>query len=167
MAQEWIDVSDITPRIAYTATAAQTAFVVPFVFDETTLRVYRNATLLTLYTDYAVSGPDDFPSGTVTLLTGATVGDEILITRHVPVEQTTHIPPSGPLDVPAINFQISKMVAMIQQQADQTERAIHLPDNDSTLSSELASPSSRANRLLGFDTNGDLHRGAASSPKPL
>lgn len=154
---DWINVADITPRIAYTATAAQTAFVVPFVFFENSdLKVYQNATLLTLDTDYTVTGAEDEDGGTVTLLTGATVGDEILITRHVPVEQTTHIPPSGPLDVPAINVQISKLVTMIQQQADQTERAVHLPDNDSTVSAELASAATRSNRLLGFDTNGDL-----------
>ena len=56
---DWLDVSDITPRIAYTATAAQTAFVVPFVFfEDEDLLVYQNTTLLTLATHYTVSGAE-------------------------------------------------------------------------------------------------------------
>ena len=32
MANEFINVADVTPRIAYTATSGQTAFTVPYVF---------------------------------------------------------------------------------------------------------------------------------------
>lgn len=154
---EWLNVSDITPRIVYTATASQTAFTVPFVFFENSdLKVYQNAALLTLDTDYTVTGAEEDGGGTVTLVTGATLADEIMIARDVPIEQTTHIPPSGPLDVPAINIQFSKFVAMIQQIVNFLSRAVHFPDNDSTTSGELAAPATRANKILGFDSDGAI-----------
>lgn len=154
---DWLDVSDITPRIGYTATASQTAFVVPFVFFENSnLRVYHDQALLTLDVDYTVTGAEEEDGGTVTLTTGATVGDAILITRHVPIEQTTHIPPSGPLDVPAINIQLSKFVTMIQEAAQVNERSLHFPDSDAISSGELAVETTRANRLLGFGSSGEI-----------
>jgi hypothetical protein len=150
---EWLDVSDITPRIGYTATASQTAFTVPFVFFENSdLRVYQNEVLLTLDVDYTVTGAEDEDGGTVTLVTGATVGDAILISRHVPIEQTTHIPPSGPLDIAAINIQISKLIAISQQLNDVFERSLRQPDSEDLLDMEL--PAARENKLLGFDSDG-------------
>jgi hypothetical protein len=129
MANEYIDVSDTTPRIAYIATNGQTLFTVPFVFFAgTDLLVYQNGVLRTLATHYTVSGAED-PSGTVTLLTGATVGDEIMIVRELTIEQTTHIPPSGPLDIAAVNVQFSKLVAIDQQLANSLQRSLRLPDN--------------------------------------
>src|SRR6187399_2301591 len=127
---DWLNVSDITPRIGYIATASQTAFTVPFVFfEDTNLSVYQNGTLLTLGADYTVVGEEEDDGGTITLAVGATVGDAIMISRHVPITQTTHIPPSGPLDVPAINIQLSKLVTMIQQVADGVDRSVRLSDD--------------------------------------
>jgi hypothetical protein len=155
MPQEWIDVSETTPRIGYTATASQTAFTVPFVFFENSdLWVYQNEVLLTLDLDYTVTGAEDEDGGIVTLITGATVGDAILIARHIPIEKTTHIPPSGPLDIAAINVQISKLIAIDQQLSDQQERSLHFPDSDSSLSGEMAGVDTRKNKLLAFDENG-------------
>ncbi|MCK1706116.1 hypothetical protein IVA86_33125 [Bradyrhizobium sp. 146] len=157
MGSEWINVSAIKPRIAYIATAAQTVFTVPFVFfDDSNLVVYRNSVTLQLGTDFTVSGAENANGGFVTLVTGATLGDAILIVRHVPIEQTTHIPPSGPLDVPAINVQISKLIAIAQQLDDGSARSIHFPDDDANTSGELAEVGTRKNKLLGFGTDGDL-----------
>jgi hypothetical protein len=150
---DWINVADVTPRIGYTATASQTAFSVPFVFfANSDLRVYQDEVLLTLDVDYTVTGAEDEDGGTVTLTTGATVGDAILIARHVPIEQTTHIPPSGPLDIAAINVQISKLIAISQQLNDVFERSLRQPDSEDLLDMEL--PAARENKLLGFDSDG-------------
>jgi hypothetical protein len=155
---EWLDVADITPRIAYTATASQTVFTVPFVFfEDEDLFVYQNTTLLVLATHYTVSGAEDEDGGTVTLLTGATAGDIIMIMREVPYSQTTHIPPSGPLDIPAINIQISKLVAMIQQIEDRAfDRAVRLSDSDPTIDLQLPNAAGRANKTVSFDADGLL-----------
>lgn len=116
MTISWLDVSDTTPRISYVATSGQTTFAVPFAFHSAThLAVYKNSVLLTYPTHYTVTGVDEEAGGSIILVTGATVSDSIVIARVVPFELVTHIPPSGPLDVPAINIQFALFVMMLQQ----------------------------------------------------
>lgn len=155
---DWLDVSSTAPRIAYTATAAQTLFTVPFIFFESAdLVVYKNDVALTLAVDYTVTGAEVETGGTVTLLTGATAGDAIMIVRDVAIVQTTHIPPSGPLDIPAVNIQFSKLVAIDQQLYDRLVRSVSLQESDPTASMAVPLVAARKGKLVGFDTvTGDL-----------
>jgi hypothetical protein len=115
MATDWLDVSSTDPRISYAVGPAQTIFTVPFIFfADTDLKVYVGGILQTINVHYTVAGALNPSGGTVTFLT-AQAGVTVLIVRDVPIALSTHIPPSGPLDVPGINFQFSKLVAMIQQ----------------------------------------------------
>lgn len=115
MATDWLDVSSTDPRISYAVGAAQTIFTVPFIFfDNGDLDVSVDGVLQTINIHYTVAGALNPSGGTVTFLT-AQAGVTVLIERDVPLALSTHIPPSGPLDVPGINFQFSKLVAMIQQ----------------------------------------------------
>lgn len=153
--QGWLDVSDETPRIAYVATSGQTAFPVPFEFlDEAHLVVYQNDDLLTLTTDYTTSGEGDEGGGSITLVTGATVSDSVVIELEVPYELTTHIPLSGGLDVAAINLQFALFVMMLKQlDADQT-RSLRQPASDVVDLTALPIAASRASKYLGFDADG-------------
>lgn len=152
---DWLDVSNTTPRIAYTATGGQTVFVVPFVFaDETHLAVYRNDDLLGLLTDYSVSGAGSETGGSVTLASGATGGDSIVILRLVPYVLNTHVPVSGALDVPAINLQFSLLVMMIQQLNVNMVRSLSQPASDAADFTPLPAAAARASKYLYFDANG-------------
>jgi hypothetical protein len=112
----WLDVSATTPRIQYVAGVAQTVFTVPFIFfDNTDLVVSVDGITKTLGTHYTVSGAKNETGGTVTFLVAPATGAVVLIVRAVPVALTTHVPPSGPLDIPSLNSQFSRLVAMIQQ----------------------------------------------------
>ena len=52
-----ISVGDLTPRNQYTATSGQTVFAYSFpIFVDSDLKVYNGSTLLTLTTNYTVSG---------------------------------------------------------------------------------------------------------------
>ena len=151
MSTSWLDVSDTAPRISYTATAGQTLFTVPFVFfEDADLRVYQNEVLLTLDTDYTVAGEEDEDGGTVTLLTGATLADAISIVRDIPIEQTTHIALSGPLDIPAINIQLSRIIAIAQELASRILRAVHLNASDPTVDMEVPSVTSRKGKMWAW-----------------
>lgn len=154
---DWLDVGDEDPRIYYTVGATpQTVFVVPFVFfSDADLVVYVDGALKTLATHYTVAGEGEPAGGTVTFLAPQS-NVEVGIVRDVPIVQTTHIPTFGPLDVPGINIQFSKFVAMLQQLASRFVRGIHFPDSESALSGELASVATRKNKLLGFGTNGEI-----------
>jgi hypothetical protein len=152
---DWLDVSATAPRIAYTATSGQTAFAVPFEFlEEEHLAIYQNDTLLTLTTDYTVSGEGDEDGGTITLETGATAGDSIVIALDVPLELTTHIPVTGRLDVPAINLQFTLLMMLIKQLDANRVRSLRQPDSDTDDLDDLPAAASRANKYLAFDSDG-------------
>ena len=101
-----VDINDTPNRVRYTATAAQTAFSVPFQFlAAADLKLYQNGVLKTLSTHYTVTGAGA-SSGTVTLVTGATLSDDILIVRDVPIARIGDFPISGPFDVESLNSQL-------------------------------------------------------------
>ncbi len=79
----------------------------------------------------------------------------IVITRDIAIELTTHIPPSGPLDIPAINLQFSKLVAMMQKVDDNRVRSLRQPDSDDADMGDLPTAALRALAYLAFDANGD------------
>lgn len=154
---DWLDVSDTTPRIAYTATLNQTAFTVPFVFfDETDLQVYVNDELQTLSTDYVTSGVMDEDGGTVTFNTGLAASDSVVIARVLAYELTTHIPTAGDLDVAAMNLQNSRLVAMLQQAVEDLPRSVRQPTSDADALSVLPAAATRASKILAFDADGDV-----------
>lgn len=85
-----IKIQDVDQRIQYTATASQTEFTVPFPFFENSdLVVYQNSTLLTITTEYTVTGAGSASGGLVTLVTGATVDDIITIYGNMPIDRTS------------------------------------------------------------------------------
>ena len=154
---DWLDVSDTTPRIAYTASPGQTVFTVPFAFlDETHLQVYVDDVLQALSTDYVTSGEEDPGGGDVTFNVALAGGESVVIQRTVDVELTTHIPITGPLDVPAINLQFSLFVMMLQQAIADWPRSIRQPASDETDFDELPVAAPRASKYLGFDANGQV-----------
>lgn len=152
----WLDVSAQDRRVAYIATGGQTSFPVPFAFlADTELQVYINGVLKTLSTDYTTAGAGDEAGGTVTLVSGATGGDRVVVTGFLTLELTTHIPPSGPLDISAINEQFSRLVMMLQQIDAERVRAIKQPDADAAEMADLPAQSARALKFLYFNGNGD------------
>jgi hypothetical protein len=167
MATDWLDISDETPRRAYTATPGQTVFTFPFVFfDEADLQVYVDAVLLTLSADYATSGAQDEDGGAVTLVTPLTGGESVVITRVLAYELTTHIPTSGELDTPAINLQFSRFTAMLQQAVSDLPRALRQPAADATELDELPVAADRSGKYLAFDADGQPFMSAAASGAP-
>tara|TARA_B100001287_G_scaffold127058_1_gene107148 strand:- start:880 stop:2991 length:2112 start_codon:yes stop_codon:yes gene_type:complete len=153
-------IADNSPRISYTATSGQTAFTVPFeFFDNTDLNVYINDTLQTLTTHYAVTGGSG-STGSITLVTGATAGDVIVITRDVTLERTTDFPTSGPFQVASLNTELDKVVAMIADMKDLADRGLRLSDSDTSATLVLANKDTRKGTVLAFnETTGAVEVG--------
>ena len=85
-----IKIQDVDQRIQYTATSSQTEFTVPFpFFEDSDLVVYQDDTLLTITTEYTVTGAGSASGGLVTLVTGATSGDIITIQGLMPIDRTS------------------------------------------------------------------------------
>ena len=161
-----------TPRVSYTASSNQTAFTVPFeFFNITDLKVYKNTTLMTFNssattnTTYKVTGTSSTTDsayefgdgGTVTFGAGLTAGDIVVIIRETPIERTSDFPVNGTFDVTALNTQQDKFASMIADVDQQSSRSIKLYDYDTVaVSTFLPVKATRANKILSFDTNGNV-----------
>jgi hypothetical protein len=149
-------INDTAPRAQYTATSGQTVFTVSFeFFANSDLKVYRNSTLLTLTTNYTVTGAGVTGGGSVTLVTGATAGDIITIIRDVPVARTSDFPTSGPFNIEALNTDLDRLTAMIQEREQGLTRVVQLSETDTSTSLQLPIAANRASKVLGFDTTGN------------
>lgn len=148
-------INDTTPRSQYTATSGQTVFTVPFEFFENSdLKVYKNATLLTLTTNYTVTGAGVTGGGSITLVSGATAGDILTIVRDVPVKRVTDFPTSGPFNVDALNSDLDRLTAMVQQQETLDGRSLRLDQFDTPNSfNTLPVKADRVGRVLQFNAS--------------
>jgi hypothetical protein len=115
-----IQIDDIDPIVTYQVTTARTVFPVPFAYFETSnIVVTVDDDVLVLGADYSISGTAvdaGFSSGTVTL-DAAVTNVTVTISRVLPVERTTDFPYSGPLSIRALNTELDKIIAMMQQTA--------------------------------------------------
>ena len=123
-----IPINDTEPRNEYTATGGQTVFPYTFwITEDSDLKVYQNGTLLTLTTHYTVSDALDTDGGNVTLVTGATVDDEIVIVRDISIKRTTEFQTSGTFKATTLNLELSKFIAIQQQLESKLSRCLQLP----------------------------------------
>jgi len=162
-------INDTSARVQYTATSGQTVFTVPFeFFSNADLKVYRSATLQTLTTNYTVTGAGVTGGGTITLVSAATAGEIITIARDVPVARTTDFPSSGPFNIEALNTDLDRLTAMIQQQETLDTRSLRIDqfDTPNTLNA-LPSKTSRAGRVLSFDADGQPSTTTTAFPEAL
>lgn len=152
-----INLSDNSPRISYTVAAGvtQSSFTVPFdFFEEGDVNVYVDGVLKTITTDYTVSGGSG-TGGTVTMsVTGISGGSSVVITRSIPLERTTDFPTSGPFDVTSLNEELDRITAINADLNDEVGRSLRLTDADAA--ANLTIPLSRANKVLAFDSNGNV-----------
>ena len=141
-----INLSNNNPRVNYTATSGQTAFTIPFdYFDDGDISVYQNGTLKTITTHYTISG------STMTLVTGATVGDKIAITRDVPLERTTDL--TSTYSAASINSQLDTIVAQIADLDDRVSRSISLNDYEVGVSLDLPATADRLGKTIQFNSS--------------
>jgi hypothetical protein len=153
-----VTIADNATRNAYVATNGQTAFTYGFeILAQTDLVVLQNGTTLTLSTHYTVSGVGDQNGGTVTLVTGATTGDEIVIYRDMALERTTDYQSGGKLNPDTLDLDLDRLLLGMQQIERDVGRALRLAPADvfSPLTDlVLPDTQARASKFLSFDTNG-------------
>ena len=127
-----ITIDTTATRVSYTATASQTAFAIPFeFFDEDDIKVYQQGVLKTKTTHYTITPvttyEGGFDGGTMTLGTGATVNDIIVIALDMPAERSTDFPTSGPFNITTLNTWIDKTMVLVKQLTEKAGRAVNRP----------------------------------------
>ena len=156
-----INISDVEPRVQYTATAGQTSFTVGFeFFTNADLKVFNGATQLSFAaspsdaTEYSVTGAGVTGGGSITLGSpGATVNDVITISRDIAIARSTDFPTSGAFQIASLNDELDKITAMAQQ----LERDLKLSPRVATTSSSsfnLTFPDMVAGKILSANSGG-------------
>jgi len=156
-----ITISDVTPRVQYTATSGQTAFSINFeFFVNADIKVYNGSTLLAYEaspsdaTKYSVTGAGVTGGGSITLGSpGATVNDVITIYRDMSIARATDFPTSGAFQIASLNDELDKIIAMTQQVSRDLK---YSPRAASTTAStyNLTFPELAANKILTVNSGG-------------
>lgn len=118
---DFVDVADVNPTVSYIVGASpQSVFTVPFAFfDDGDLDVSVGGVAKVLSLDFTVAGAELPAGGTVTLLVPVS-NTTVTIVRNMTIARTTHFPPSGPLQIPGLNKELSRLIAMMQEIARDT-----------------------------------------------
>jgi hypothetical protein len=157
-----IDISATTRRIVYTGSAGTGPYAYAFnILVNTDLAVYFNDTELTLTTDYTVAISAD-GTGSVTIVVGTNVpttpdaDDRITIVGDRTIQRTTDFTTGGPLFAASLNDELDSLTIFTQQNLEQSNRSLRAPNTDpTTVNMELPDNTTRANKTLAFDANGD------------
>ena len=140
------------------------------ILDKAHLLVYKKPdggedTLLTLDSDYSVTGVGDASGGTVELLITRLATDTITILRHMPLVQLTNYQPVGPFPSSSHERGLDWLTMISIQLDEMLDRAFTLPVSTQNFDAQLPPP--EAGKLLGINAAGDkmaLYDGATSVP---
>ena len=151
------NINAIARKVSYTGSAGVGPYAFSFeVLDQTDVAVYKNATLLTLTTDYTVTVNAN-GTGSVTLVVAATAADTIVILGARDIERTTDFVTAGDLRASSLNEQLDSLTIFDQQIDERVERSIRAPAYDPTgINMVLPSKAARVDKLLKFDTEGNI-----------
>ena len=156
-----IPIDAIPRRVQFTGNTGLGPFAFTFnILAAADIAVYKNATLLTITTDYTVSLNAN-GTGSVTL-TGAGSGtalvaaDYLTIIGDLPLARTTDFTTAGDLLASALNDQLDASVVMTQQISERVDRALRQDPNDVDGDMTIPDKATRLGKYLRFnDTTGN------------
>lgn len=155
-------VNSSTTFVQYVLSTNPQALPTTFVFQATTDLLVLDSkasppVTLTINSDYTVSGGGG-ATGTVTTIAGGAhavqVGDQITISRAVPLTQTTNFSNTGPLTAAMIGSALDKLTMISQQLNLVGARSMQFQPDE--VGSGVLALNARKNNLLGFDANGAI-----------
>ena len=153
-------IDDIPDRVVYeVGGTSEDTFDVPFAFfaDADLAVSIDGGDNLVLNVDYTVAGAGTSDTGLrqVTLTTPISNSD-ILIARVLSIGRTTAFPTSGPFSIDALNLELYRIVALVQQVDSKIVRSLRVPENDAIEElGEVPAKAVRALKYLGFDADGN------------
>ena len=161
-----IPIDAIPRRVQFTGNTGLGPFAFTFnILAAADIAVYKNATLLTITTDYTVSLNAN-GTGSVTL-TGAGSGtalvaaDYLTIIGDLPLARTTDFTTAGDLLASALNDQLDASVVMTQQISERVDRALRQDPNDVDGDMTIPEKADRLGKYLKFnDTTGNPEAGS-------
>ena len=140
------------------------------ILDKEHLQVYKKPdggedALLTLDSDYSVTGVGEASGGTVELLSERLATDTITILRHMPLVQLTDYLPVGPFPSSSHERGLDWLTMISIQLDEMLDRTFTLPVSTQNFDAGLPAP--EGGKLLGISAAGDkmaLYEGTSSVP---
>lgn len=151
---EHIRIGDVAPRVQYVGDGARTDFAFPFpIFDDADLEL-RIGTVV-LAGGYSVAGAGESEGGSVSLAEPPAAGATVTLRRRLAVERSSDFQDNGLLRARTLNDELDRLVAALQEQRDEVGSALRQDPGEVGGQMVLPLRPARANRLLGFDSNGN------------
>ncbi|MFC7541856.1 glycosyl hydrolase family 28-related protein [Siccirubricoccus deserti] len=152
---EHIRIGDVAPRVQYLADGVQISFTYPFpIFTETDLEVRLDGLLQA--SGYLVSGAGQSSGGSVEFLQPPASGIRVTLRRNLVVARTTDFQENGILRARTLNDELDYQVAALQEVKEEIGSALRLDPSELGGSTTLPLRGARTNKLLGFDSIGDI-----------
>ncbi|MCO7503203.1 MULTISPECIES: hypothetical protein [unclassified Pseudomonas] len=120
----------------------------------TRINIYGDNHTLVLGPDYTVTGAGAQNGGSVILTAPLLVGERLVVSRVVPIVQPTDLRNQGKYLAETHETVFDRLTMIDQQSESQLGRALRVPDSDPE-PERLPGASSRANKVMGFDNEGN------------
>lgn len=157
-------VSSTTTKNSYSGDGSTTVFSYTFkIFDEDDIAVILRddttgtETTQTITTHYSVSGVGNAGGGNITFVTAPASGKTVVLLRATPLTQLTDYTPNDPFPAEAHEDALDKLTFMVQEINEELGRTFKVSQTNTIATAEFTQDAaSRANKVLGFDSAGDL-----------
>ena len=149
-----IRIGDVAPRVQYQADGVQAGFTYPFpVFAPEDIEVRLDG--VPQGGGFVVTNAGASEGGSVVFYAPPRAGTQVTLRRNMVVARTTDFQSNGVLRARTLNDELDYQVAVLQEVKDGLGNALHLDPSESGPTA-LPLRGARANRLLGFDSLGNV-----------
>lgn len=151
---EHIKMPAVTPIVRYAASGAQSVFTYPFpIFSEADLAVYLNGAKQA--SGYTITGEGETEGGSVIFDAAPALGVVVTLSRELPIARVSDFLEGGDFSARALNTELDTLVAALQQVSRAQDAMIRYPDTEIPGVIELPGRAARADKALGFDSDGN------------
>lgn len=149
-------VNTVETRKTYNGNGITDAFATPYFLADADLAVYVGGVLQTITTDYTVSGAGIPAGGTVTFVTPPPTGTaNVIVIRDPALTQLTDWVENDANGAEVKETAFDKLTMIAQRQQDKIDRTLRLQDSDLDVDMKLPLKSTRVNKFLAFNGDGE------------
>jgi len=156
-------ISSTTVKVSYSGNSSTTVFAYTFkILDDDEVQVIIRSstgteTVKTKTTHYTVSGVGSSGGGNITFLTAPVTGETVVLKRNTTRTQETDYVANDPFPANSHEEALDRVTMIAQEIQEELQRAIKLSKTNTMTSTEFTvAAADRANKILAFDTNGEI-----------